>query len=292
MFDLSGAVDLHVHTAPDMFPRIGDDLTTARACAAAGMAGIAVKCHYESTANRAYLVNKQLEGFTMVGGVVLNYPVGGINPAAVHACLAVGGRVVWMPSGHSVYHAETTGALGGWGNSFMQLYNPPGATGLSVLDDEGALTAPTREVIGLIAERSALLATSHLSPQEIVAVVQEARAQGVRVVVNHVLYMPNCDLDFVERLVDLGAYVEICSVTVGGYWNRLSTADAVAIIRRVGAEHVVLASDGGGIQTPSPHESLRVLADNLLLEGIPETDLRRMTVDNPRELLDMPSGQE
>ncbi|MQA87016.1 MAG: hypothetical protein GEV03_20900 [Streptosporangiales bacterium] len=285
MFDMTDVIDLHVHTAPDLFPRIGDDVSTAKACAAAGMAGIAVKSHYESTANRAYHVNGQVEGFTMYGGVALNYGVGGINPAAVQACLAVGGRVVWMPSGHSGYHAETTGALGGWGNSFMQLYNPPGAQGITVLTEDGKLSDYAREVIALVAEGSALLATSHLSPPEILAVLEEARKRGVRTLVNHVLYMPKCDLGFVEDLVRSGAFVEICAITVGGFWNHLSLDDVLAVVDRVGADHVVLASDGGGIQTPSPHESLRVLADNLMLRGVPENDLRRMTVTNPRELL-------
>lgn len=289
---MTGVIDLHVHTAPDLFPRVGDDLEIARACAAAGLSGMAVKCHYESTANRAYLVNQQVDGFTMYGGVALNYAVGGVNPAAVHACLAVGGRVVWMPSGHSCYHAEQTGTLGGWGNSFMQLYNPPGAEGISVLDEDGRLTDATKEVIALIGERSALLATSHLSPPEIVAVVDEARSRGVRTLVNHVLYMPKCDLGFVEDIVARGAFVEICAVTVGGFWNRLSLDDARAVIERAGADHVVLASDGGGIQTPRPPEVLRVFADNLLLTGVPEKDLRRMMIDNPRELLqcDIASG--
>lgn len=287
MFDLTGVIDLHVHTGPDMFPRLGDDLSIARGCAAAGMAGMAVKCHFESTAVRAHLVNQQLDDFTMYGGVTLNYPVGGINPAAVHASLSMGGRVVWMPSGHSAYHAGITGSLGGWGNSFMQLYNPPDATGLRVLDEDEQLIDDAREVVRLVAEGNALLATSHLSPPEILAVVDEARAVGARVLVNHVMYMPACDIDFVAEVVDRGAAVELCSVLVGGFWNKLSLDDVVAVIDRVGAESVVLASDGGGIQTPVPHESLRVLADNLVHRGVPESDVRRMVVDNPRRLLDI-----
>lgn len=285
MFDLTGVIDLHVHTGPDMFPRIGDDLEIARSCAAAGMAGMAVKCHFESTAVRAHLVNQQVSGFTMYGGVTLNYPVGGINPAAVHASLAMGGQVVWMPSGHSAYHASITGSLGGWGNSFMQLYNPPDATGIRVLKEDGTLRTEAREVVRLVAENDALLATSHLSPPEILAVVDEAKAVGARVLVNHVMYMPACDIDFVAEVVDRGATVELCSVLVGGFWNKLSLDDVVGVIERVGPEAVVLASDGGGIQTPTPHESLRVLADNLIHHGVAEGDVRRMVVDNPRRLL-------
>lgn len=285
MFDMTDAIDLHVHTGPDLFPRIADDAESARACQAAGMAGMAVKCHFEGTAVRAHLVNQMVPGFTMYGGITLNYPVGGINPLAVSSCLAVGGKVVWFPSGHSHYHAEITGTLGGWGNSFMKLANPEGATGLEVTDADGGLTDEAREVIRLVAEADALVATSHLSPPEILLVLDEARAVGARTIVNHVMYMPQCDLDFIEEVVRRGAAVEVCSVLVSGFWDRLRLADVVQILDRVGAENLVLASDGGGIQTPSPHESLRVLLDNLLHEGIPEEDLRRTVTETPRRLL-------
>ncbi len=285
MFDMTDVIDMHVHTGPDLFPRIGDDIEVARGCASVGMSGMAVKCHFEGTAVRAHLVNQMVPDFTMYGGITLNYPVGGINPTAVHACLAVGGKVVWMPSGHSCYHAEITGTLGGWGNDFMRLQNPVGAEGITVLDDDGKLIDEAHEVIRLVAQTSSLLATSHLSPREILAVIDEAATVGARVLVNHVMYMPDCDYAFIEEVVRRGAKVEVCSVLVSGFWDRLKLENVVQIVERVGAENVVLASDGGGIQTPSPHESLRVLLDNLLLRGVPEEQLRRAVVDNPRQLL-------
>lgn len=284
MFDMTGVTDMHVHTGPDLFPRLGDDAEIARGCASVGMSGMAVKCHFEGTAVRAHLVNQMVPDFTMYGGITLNYPVGGINPTAVHACLALGGRVVWMPSGHSRYHAETTGTLGGWGNDFMRLRNPVGAEGITVLED-GQLIDDAREVIRLVAQTSSLLATSHLSPTEILAVLDDAATVGARVLVNHVMYMPDCDYDFIEEVVRRGAKVEVCSVLVSGFWDRLKLEDVVQIIERVGADNVVLSSDGGGIQTATPHESLRVLLDNLRYEGVPEDQLRRTVVDNPVELL-------
>lgn len=284
MFDMTGVIDLHVHTGPDLFPRLGDDAEIARGCASVGMRGMAVKCHFEGTAVRAHLVNQMVPDFTMYGGITLNYPVGGINPTAVHACLALGGNVVWMPSGHSRYHAETTGTLGGWGNDFMRLRNPVGATGITVLED-GELIEDAREVIRLVAQTDSLLATSHLSPDEILAVLDDAATVGARVVVNHVMYMPDCDYSFIEEVVRRGAKVEVCSVLVSGFWDKLKLDNVVQIIERVGADNVVLSSDGGGIQTPLPHESLRVLLDNLLNQGVPEDQLRRTVVDNPIQLL-------
>src|SRR6185436_533110 len=51
--------DLHVHSAPCLFPRRGDDLTTARWYEEAGAAGIVLKSHFEATAGRAILAAAQ-----------------------------------------------------------------------------------------------------------------------------------------------------------------------------------------------------------------------------------------
>ena len=40
--DLTGLIDLHVHTAPDIRPRYGDDIQTARGAAEAGHRGLHV----------------------------------------------------------------------------------------------------------------------------------------------------------------------------------------------------------------------------------------------------------
>lgn len=285
MFDLTDVIDLHVHTGPDHFPRLGDDLQVAKACAAVGMKGMAVKCHFEPTAVRAHLVNQIVDDFTMYGGVTLNYQVGGINPMAVHSCLAMGGRVVWGPSGHSRYHASITGTLGGWGNDFMNMRAPEGAQGVTVFDEDDNLTDDAHEVINIVAEADALLATSHLSPREILAVLAYARTKEVRVLVNHVMYMPQCDVSFVQEIVRLGAVAEVCTVVVGGFWDKMQMSDVVRIITTVGPDNVVIASDAGGIQTPTAPESLRVFADNLIHYGVPEADVRRMLVDSPRRLL-------
>lgn len=55
---LVGAYDLHVHTAPSAFPRCQDGFQLVREADEAGMAGVMLKSHYESTAVRAELINQ------------------------------------------------------------------------------------------------------------------------------------------------------------------------------------------------------------------------------------------
>lgn len=285
MFAMDGVIDLHVHAGPDVLGRVGDDVEIAFDCRAAGMAGIAVKAHLESTASRAYHTNRVVSGFRYIGGICLNYPVGGINPAAVDACLRLGGRVVWMPSGHARFHAQVTGSLGNWGYSDMSIYNPADGQGITVLDEQGALTPHTREVIALVREHDAVIATSHLSPQEIIAVAEAGRDKAVKVVVTHIRWTLAYDLELAKRAIDLGAVVEIAGSTVGGYTNRFPIGEVVSAVNEFGAQNLIIASDAGGIRHPRPHEALRVLATNLAELGVRERDLDLMLKENPARLV-------
>src|SRR5713101_5133560 len=87
MSDIAGAIDIHVHAGPELFTRLGDAFDIARRAQEAGMAGIVLKCHHESTVARAYFTRKVIEGFDVWGGITLNQFVGGINPVAVAAAL-------------------------------------------------------------------------------------------------------------------------------------------------------------------------------------------------------------
>lgn len=42
-------------------------------------------------------------------GIVLNHWVGGLNPDAVFCAIALGAKIVWMPTYHSDYHLKVLG---------------------------------------------------------------------------------------------------------------------------------------------------------------------------------------
>ena len=286
MFTLEGAFDLHVHAAPDLVMRSGDDMQFALLGRDAGMAGIAVKAMLESTVSRAYYVNKAVSGFHMVGGVCLNYSVGGINPAAVDTTLRSGGRVVWMPTGHSKFHAIIKGELGNWGKADHRLYTPPRATGLSIFDDQGRLTCEIKDVVSLVKQHNALIGTSHLSPEEILELCKYCQKEKVKLVVNHLGWTPTYDLALGKAALEYGAYVELTAVTFGGYAHKMEIEDAAFWIREMGVNHLVLATDAGARRFASPPEMLRIFGENLILQGIPETDVRQMMGLNPLSLVE------
>ncbi|WP_243014991.1 DUF6282 family protein, partial [Brevibacillus borstelensis] len=77
MNDLKGAIDIHVHSSPSIFPRSVNDLELAEQAKQAGMRAIVLKAHEESTVSRAKLVSKVVEGIEVYGSLVLNEYVGG-----------------------------------------------------------------------------------------------------------------------------------------------------------------------------------------------------------------------
>ncbi len=61
----------------------------------------------------------------------------------------------------------------------------------------------------------------------------------------------------------------------------------VEMIRAVGPERTVLATDLGQIHNPPPWEGLRMFVRVLLEKGIPKGHLRKMVQDNPAFLLNI-----
>ena len=284
MIDIRGAIDLHVHTAPCLFPRLADDVTAAAHARDRGLAAIVLKSHHESTASRAYLTEKAVPGIRVLGGIVLNLPVGGINPGAVAAALATGGVQVWMPTIDAAHHAAVYGHTGGYRVKRGGRETGPA---ISLLDEAGRLRPEVLDVIDLVADHGAILGTGHISPKEIAALVPEAFRRGVeKILLTHPLFtVPALDLETVAELVRLGAYAEFTYCSVSPMWSANTMAQTAAAVKRLGASRCVLTSDAGQRHNPYPAEALRIFAQGLFELGTPETDVYRMIRDNPRELL-------
>ena len=132
------------------------------------MRGILLKNHVSETASRAALVMKVVPGIEVFGGVVLNKAVGGINPDAVewmHRIYGGRGKVVWLPTFESDKHVKTLAK--------------PDARGL-VVAPGGQVTPEMEAILKIIARENLVLATGHVHPEEIIAVVRRGRELGVK----------------------------------------------------------------------------------------------------------------
>jgi hypothetical protein len=281
---LVGAYDTHVHVAPDIVSRVTDFLDAANDAASAGMAGIVFKDLTQPSTDRAYAANHTAAPLASFGGIVLDRPVGGLNPAAVEACLRRAGKMVWMP----VVDALNTVSLYAAGR--LRLTVPPAISpehALRVLDSDGRVCAPVREIVSLVAEHDAILCTGHISPAESITLVDYARRHGVRrMIVNHPAgKATGATLEEQKQLASMGAYMEHCAAQCTALLDHLPVATIAAAIASVGAERCILATDLGQPGNPRPVDGLSTFLLQLQASGCDERDLETMVQTNPGQLL-------
>jgi hypothetical protein len=276
-----GALDGHVHAAPSLAPRWGDDRELAQAARAAGMAGFVLKAHEGDSAARADLLRREFPGLGVLGGVVLNPPVGGLNPAAVETTLRLGGRVVWLPTMFARAHVEHVGDTSG----IPGTGRVPGRDPVALVDETGRPVPALREILDLIRQYDAVLATGHVAGAELEAAVRAGREAGVRIVVTHPEYhVPNLSAAAQRELAQAGVWLEKCYLTTFPGQGAGDLADMAARIAHIGPERLVLVTDFGQAPRGSPVEGLARFLKGLAEAGVPEAWIARMARDNPREL--------
>ena len=170
---LKGAYDLHVHSSPSVFPRELDGFQLIREADAAGMAGVMLKSHYESTALRAELINRYSGCKAKAyGGLCLNCPAGGLNVYAVKNALRAGAKIVWMPT----RDAKNSLVFGNMEGDFFD------RRGITILEQDGTLKECVYDIMDAIKEKDAFLATGHISPEESLILCREGRKRGVNMI--------------------------------------------------------------------------------------------------------------
>jgi hypothetical protein len=286
---LRGAYDTHMHISPDVVERKIDDITLARTFADLGMAGFVLKSHYGSTAERASVVRAAVPETNVLGAIALNRAVGGINPLAVEIAAREGARTVWLPTVDSVNESDEREAPPGakvpvWVKLQLELREqgieiPP----VPVVDpNDGTVLPELREVLGMIARHNMLLATGHLSRDEIFAVVDAALEAGVRdIVITHPEF-PSQDLSIEDQkqLADKGALLERCFTTP--HTGKVTWERWIENIRATGPERSVLSTDLGQVFNPPVEDGMALMVDRLLGAGFEEEEVYVMAVVNTR----------
>jgi hypothetical protein len=270
--------DLHVHAAPDVRPRLADDRQVLTWYAEAGFTGCVLKAHYDATVGRAAAAAAGT-GVRAYGGQVLNRHVGGINPDAVAAALMMGARVIWMPTEDA--HTQRAAGLP---RLCGQRPDLPDVT-YAVPPVDWSVEQRVRDVLALVAEFDAVLATGHLSGPEVAWLLTAAREAGVRrVLLTHPGYrVPGLSAAETRQLTDLGAYAEVTAVQLLDEPG--AAAALAAFVRDVGYERVVLSSDTGQPHNPTPPEALHRLVDALAAEGLDRKALLACASETPERLV-------
>jgi hypothetical protein len=274
---LAGAIDIHVHSAPDSVERSIDSIDVAKLALARGMRAIVLKSHYEPTATMAFIVRKAVPGIEVFGGIDLNLTVGGMNASAVeHMTQIAGGwgRLVWM----STFDAENQVRYSKETRPFVRV------------SKDGALLPEAKEVIGVIAKHRLVLATGHVSPQEGLMLLREGRRQGVpHMVVTHAMQAPVLmSVDEMQQAAKEGALIEFVAGSLASPGAAARVDGYADAIRKIGPEFCVLSSDLGQKGNALPPDGLGAFIDALRARGFTDAQLNRMSRQNPAQLLELP----
>ncbi|MFC1895917.1 DUF6282 family protein, partial [Thermodesulfobacteriota bacterium] len=274
-----GAIDTHIHPAPDAYAaRTFDDVQLAIQACEMGMGAVVFKCHSFPTVRSAKIADRIVGEWAdshgksrtrVIGGAVLNYNVGGLNPAAVESVAGMGGRFIWTPNIDSSHQHKITGVDGG----------------IKVIDDKDMVVPELQEILDLIAKHDLVLSLTHHSTKECYIMVDAAIEAGVkRIEICHpTAPVTKMNIDQMKVLANKGAYLGIYCVNFAP--PLFSIEETVEVIQAIGSDHFVLGTDLGNWRVPPPAMNYSIYLGLLLDRGIPEADIRKMSKTNAENLI-------
>ena len=268
--DLTGVIDMHVHAGPDSRPRAMNDWEAVQMAENAGLRGVLLKNHFTMTADRAALAAQLVDSLLVFGGVALNRSVGGINPEAVRQMAAFSGgrgKVVCLPTFDSQFFITKEGIT----DPFVPVMK------------DGKPVKGLLEVFSLIAKNNLVLAMGHSSPQEVLALIPFARAEGVEnILITHV-FGQDASFSQIQQMAATGAIMELD--WLAAYTDPLILNDYVEVIQSVGAESFIISSDFGQEGNPDHASGMRAFIAALRSREISQQQIDLMAKQNPAKLL-------
>jgi predicted TIM-barrel fold metal-dependent hydrolase len=280
---LEGSIDVHIHSSPDIFPRIMNDIDLALAAKQQGMRAILIKNHVVITADRAEIASAQAD-FPVFGAIALNLTVGGLNLEAVEVALKLGAKEVWMPTIHASHYVAQKDHVPTLAKAVKA-----DLKGIYLLKEDGSLKDELFPILKKIAEADVALGTGHITLQEAKAVIKEAAKAGVKkIIVTHPLAtFVNYSNEDMKWCLDNGAmFLEHVFNDVTRQVAFPITQKAIAdAIRAIGAKYIIMSTDSGQWLNPIPAQSMGIYIKDMLDLGISDDDVRRMVSTNPARML-------
>lgn len=287
---LKGAYDLHVHSSPDLIKRSTDCMDLAMVMKSIRMGGFVIKNHFFPTYGMASIVRKLVPEVKVFGGVVLNNPVGGLNPQTVDVTGRMGGKIIWMPTidahNEKDRFQKTNRKTGHWATIQRELYEggmlrPP----IYIKDNNGQLKPEIDEILELINKYNMILATGHLSPEESISLIKRAREKRIdKIVVTHPEF-PSTNFSIKEQmeLKKYGVYFERCFTTPAT--GKIEWSYVLEEIKKTGSERNILSTDLGQPSALPPVDGYKKFVEYFMENGLSDNEITQMVSGNQQKLL-------
>lgn len=274
---INGGYDLHIHTNPSHFNRLLDDFEALEQAKEFGMSGILIKSHYESTAARAKIATKYVgEGkIKAYGSIVLNHPVGGLNPFAVYSALEMGAKIIFMPTRDSLNCLK----FGNMDGDFFE------RKGICILDKNGKLKNEVIKILDIIKEKDGILATGHIATEESMILCREGYKRDIKMILTHPEWpRTRMSAETQQEFVNMGVFVEKCWYNILD--NKYPIEEMVATINKIGAQNCFLSTDRGQVQRETPVEGMIKFIELLMKNGINEKQIEDMFKTTPKKIIE------
>ncbi|MCX6723169.1 MAG: DUF6282 family protein, partial [Candidatus Staskawiczbacteria bacterium] len=235
-----------------------------------GMKAVILKNHNDSTVLRAFYVQKIVRDINVFGGIVLNDYCGGINPVAVKNALELGAKIIWFPTTSAKNHRRYFKQHGG----------------ITIIK-KGVLNKETIEVLRLIKQYDAILATGHLSFAEIKCLIKEAKSLKIKnIIVSHPeSKIINLSLSEQKDIALGGVFFERCYFPVTDPKQLLPINKIIEGIKLLGCDSTILATDLGQSFNLSPIDGFKEYLSKLIEGGVSQEEIKVMINKNPKRCL-------
>jgi hypothetical protein len=166
-----------------------------------------------------------------------------------------------------------------------------------VVAPNGVVTPEMEAILKIIARENLLLATGHVHPEEILAVVKRGRELGVKnILVTHGLTnVPGLTMAQAKQVVDMGAVIEVCFLQFQAgpnaplaflrHWTQINAKNVAQAVKEFGATGLVISSDLGQSANMTHPDGLEVAIAAMKAEGVTDGDIDQMMRKNPARLL-------
>lgn len=282
---LEDAIDIHAHGGSEPFERIMLEDDIAIDYTRAKMKAVVIKTWYTPSASRTALVQKIVDKWAaecglrpvkVIGGITLNYSVGGINPNAVERCLGFPNfKYVWMPMVDSYHHRKI-------------VYDDQTGKGIRFIDENRKIIPEMREIFRIIADNDFILASGHYPYEDTALLFEEAKKFGVkRMEIVHPAHIHSKhSIKRMKEAAQEGVKLMLSGLgTLCFPLHENGPVYAARMIKEVGADNFVYGSDFGQIHNPPHIVGTRWMIQILLAYGVSREEIRKIFKINPAKHL-------
>jgi hypothetical protein len=161
----------------------------------------------------------------------------------------------------------------------------------------GQVTPEMEAILKIIARENLVLATGHVHPEEIVAVVRRGRELGVKnmLITHGFTNVPGLTMAQAKQVADMGAVIEVCFLQfLAGpnaplafltHWTQVNAKNVATAIKEIGAKSLIISSDLGQSANMTHPDGIEAAIAAMKKENISDADIDLMMRKNPARLL-------